>query len=185
VIDSQEAILRETTIADAKGQATPEEMAFLRSDENVLAWHTQLQELCAETNALIAGIQAEYTPLFRDARLSQDWRTYKQLEVEQRERLIPARGQQKRFARAFQEASTLAKGRRAELKFEKQERHREQQKEAREKHNRGAQVYGRLLSDIREHLLEIEEYFSEAGEPMRKRFLARIESTFAEQKNDQ
>lgn len=169
-------VLRSMTIADVNDQAKSEERAMLRSEENAEAWRNELHRMLTDTKDLAAGIKAEYTPLLKQARIEQDHRGYRQLIHEQRERLIAIEAHKSRLASRYQEAIELCKG----IKAERRLQAREHQGERKQRRTNKATQYGKLLSDLRENLLDIDEFFTDAGQPMRRRFIERIEDAFGD-----
>ena len=163
----------EMTQADMRDQAEPEEAAFLREPENVEKWRATLVEIVRSIDCQLSERKAAFQEFQNSC--------HKAGPAAKRE-FFDGQAQYLRWRGTATRAKSSAQNRLSEantiLKVAGRERYASRLEGTEKRRDKRALEYGRALEQIRDNLLAVEEFFTDAGQPMRRMMLTRIEDAF-------
>jgi hypothetical protein len=173
-------------LRNIRGESTEEEDSYLRSDENVEDWHRWLSDYILDLARVLSSRKRDFagkvsyykTLSWEDRNRARDndgWERYKEEHfafIDQGERLIVEARKRANLAKKL-------------VKDLKRRRHLETSpprsdnrfKAALELQTKERGHYRTALLDIRHQLLDVPEFFSDLGQPMRNKFLERVDET--------
>lgn len=176
--------------SDLCGEATAEEIEFLGADENVEEWQRWLTDYALDAQNLLRqrriqfeGKRNRYRALDsaerRERKMVEGWEDYKAeyfawvSEVEDmRVEALKRAGHVKRLVKDLRQRRHIARQGQPQAGQNKDlDRLRGALEKQREERNK----YRGILMDVQKQLLEVPEFFSEVGEGVRGRTLAKVE----------
>jgi hypothetical protein len=158
---------RKMVVADVIGEATEEEQAYLRSDDNLEAWR---EELAAYLNDLYAESKRRKAAYHRLHNQTDNWAEINDFSAEYLAFSARVDEIKVMIFRRLGEAKQLQK----DLKARRHEEHQRRMAEkVRNDHAGRRSAYRKALEDV-ERVLDVPEFFSPTGEPIRLRLLTQI-----------